>query len=113
MSGLSLQELYERWVPVYPAEAHCPPLRAEQALMLKSLPNISGRMALDLACGSGRYARILPERGAQFVVALDFSEGMLRQVRVGAPVRGELAALAGAQLTLCELLEPRVGFEFG
>ena len=35
---------------------------------------------LDLACGTGRYSRLLLERGAAAVVALDFSADMLRRV---------------------------------
>lgn len=93
MNRQSLQELYDRWAPVYPPEAHSPLLRAEQAAMLQRLPDVTGGFALDLACGSGRYARILADRGAQYVVALDFSPAMLKQVRTGAPVRGEIDQL--------------------
>jgi len=88
-----MRELYERWAPVYPVEPDNALTRAEHGAMLRWLPEVSGRSALDLACGSGRYAKVMTGRGAQFVVALDFSQGMLRQVRSGAPVRGELDRL--------------------
>jgi malonyl-CoA O-methyltransferase len=41
---------------------------------------VAGRRVLDLACGSGRYARLLLEAEASQVVGLDFCVPMLRQV---------------------------------
>jgi malonyl-CoA O-methyltransferase len=41
---------------------------------------VVGQRALDLACGSGRYATLLTESGAAQVTALDFSAAMLRRV---------------------------------
>jgi malonyl-CoA O-methyltransferase len=73
-------DAYERWAPSYPPTAHNPLMRVEQAAMLELWPETRGRRALDLACGTGRYARLLEERGASGVVALDASSSMLRQV---------------------------------
>lgn len=89
MSGkhaLSTLELYERWAPQYPPVSHNPLMRAEQRAMLELFPDVAGRRTLDLACGSGRYARLLAESEAAEVIALDFSTAMLRQVSVGSPV---------------------------
>jgi malonyl-CoA O-methyltransferase len=72
--------LYDRWAPLYPPLPHNPIMRAEQAAMLCLLPDVGGMRALDLACGSGRYAAILRERGASFVTGLDFSSVMLARV---------------------------------
>jgi ubiquinone/menaquinone biosynthesis C-methylase UbiE len=72
--------VYERWAPLYPPMAHNPLMRAEQAAMLRHWPDVTGRLALDLACGSGRYSRILEEKGVAEVVALDFCPPMLAQV---------------------------------
>ena len=57
---------------------------------------LAGRTALDLACGAGRYLRILHERGAH-AVGLDLSAVLLREAReqgVTAPlVRGDMRRL--------------------
>jgi len=93
MSEPSVHEVYERWAPLYPALPHNPLMQAEQAAMLERLPEIQGSCVLDLACGSGRYAEQARQRGAAHIVAMDFSLAMLRQVSVGAVLRGELDAL--------------------
>jgi malonyl-CoA O-methyltransferase len=71
---------YERWARAYPPLAHNPLMRAEQRSMLELWPDVAGRRVLDLACGSGRYARLLLEAEASQVVGLDFCVPMLRQV---------------------------------
>jgi SAM-dependent methyltransferase len=86
-------EAYERWAPTYPPEPHNPLMCAEQQALLARLPGVAGRRALDLACGSGRYARILASAGAAEVVAADFSMAMLARVTVGHPVRADLTSL--------------------
>jgi malonyl-CoA O-methyltransferase len=93
MSAPTVHEVYERWAPLYPAVPHNPLMQSEQAAMLARLPAVKGRRVLDLACGSGRYARHVHALGAARIVALDFSLAMLRQVAIGAPLRGELDAL--------------------
>ena len=90
---LTRLEAYERWAPTYPPEPHNPLMRAEQEALLSHLPDVAGRRALDLACGSGRYARILAAAGATQVVAADFSMAMLARVTTGYRVRADLASL--------------------
>jgi ubiquinone/menaquinone biosynthesis C-methylase UbiE len=75
------REAYGRWAPLYPPEPHNPLMRAEQDLMLELCPMAAGSRALDLGCGTGRYAHILTQRGAAEVMALDFCLPMLQQVR--------------------------------
>ncbi|MDP9010240.1 MAG: class I SAM-dependent methyltransferase [Pseudomonadota bacterium] len=77
---------YAQWAPLYPPVAHNPLMRAEQSAMSKHWPEVLGRRTLDLACGSGRYSRLLNEGGAAQVVALDFCLPMLQQVSAGAKV---------------------------
>ena len=48
--------------------------------MCRRWPAPTGGSALDMACGTGRYSRLLAERGATRVVALDNSAAMLRQI---------------------------------
>ena len=71
---------YAHWAKNYPATTHNPLMEAEQQAMLSLLPkNLGGKVCLDLACGSGRYIRILQERGARRVIGLDYSPDMLAQ----------------------------------
>ena len=93
MNAQTVHELYECSAPLYPAEPHNPLMMAEQTAMLARMPPLAGVRALDLACGSGRYARYLSEGGAAQVVALDFSAAMLRRVARGNAVRGDLLTL--------------------
>ncbi len=71
-------DAYERWAPHYPPVAHNPLMRAEQRAMLDLWPAVTAPTALDLACGTGRYSRILAEKGAADIVAVDFSPAMLQ-----------------------------------
>src|SRR5688500_12961511 len=86
-------DAYELWAPTYQPRPHNPLMQAEQSAMLELWPDVSGRRALDLACGSGRYARILTERGAERVVALDFSTAMLQRVERSLRVRASMMHL--------------------
>ncbi len=84
---------YERWAPLYPPVAHNPLMRVEQHAMLAAWPNMAGRRVLDLACGSGRYSKLLFEANAAQVVALDFCAPMLQQVTVADRVRASMMHL--------------------
>jgi ubiquinone/menaquinone biosynthesis C-methylase UbiE len=86
-------ELYDRWAESYPPVPHNPLMRAEQDAMRRLWPAASGRRVLDLACGSGRYARLLAAEGAAMVLALDQSWQMLRQVHGATAVRGNMSSL--------------------
>lgn len=75
----------------------------EEFTFFKALGDISGRSVLDVACGTGVYSRRLKQRGANRVVGLDSSEGMIgyaRHVESQAPLGIEYvvqdAASAGA-----------------
>lgn len=85
--------LYDRWAESYPPVPHNPLMRAEQEAMRRLWPAMSGRCVLDLACGSGRYARLLAEAGTAKVLALDQSWQMLRQVHGAMAVRGNMSSL--------------------
>jgi ubiquinone/menaquinone biosynthesis C-methylase UbiE len=79
MNSLSTREAYDRLAPSYPPRPHNPLMRAEQKAMLGHWPQAAGRRALDLACGTGRYAALLTQSGASEVCAVDFSAAMLRE----------------------------------
>jgi ubiquinone/menaquinone biosynthesis C-methylase UbiE len=86
-------EAYERWAPLYPPVAHNPLMGAEQRAMLEVWPNMDGRRVLDLACGSGRYSKLLRAANAAQVIALDFCAPMLRQVTAAYRVRASMMQL--------------------
>jgi malonyl-CoA O-methyltransferase len=68
-------------------------MRAEQRAMLAHWPAVAGRRALDLACGTGRYSRLLAQSRAAQVVAMDFCVPMLRQVSNAARVCASMMQL--------------------
>lgn len=78
-------QAYDNWARSYPPTAHNPLMLAEQRAMLESWPNAKGACALDLACGTGRYAQHLRDSGAALVIGVDLSTAMLR--RLNGPYR--------------------------
>jgi malonyl-CoA O-methyltransferase len=71
---------YAKWAQNYPVEAHNLVMAVEQQAMLELLPpGLSGKVCLDLGCGSGRYMRLLRQRQAAAVFGLDHSPHMLFQ----------------------------------
>jgi malonyl-CoA O-methyltransferase len=89
-------------------------MRLEQATMLELLPDVTGKRALDAACGTGRYLELLRARGAALAVGVDASAAMLGRARgLGTIARGDLRALpvASAQfdLVVCGLAVGHVG----
>jgi len=98
---------YDRWAERYPPEAHNPLMRAEQAAMLALCPEAAGRRVLDLACGTGRYGRLMQERGAASVVGADRAPQMLLRAVLPCCVQADMAALPFADgrfdLILCGL----------
>jgi ubiquinone/menaquinone biosynthesis C-methylase UbiE len=95
---LQTRQAYDRWAPLYPPTAHNPFMRAEQAAMTRHWPAVRGGCVLDLACGSGRYSRLLAEAGAARVIAMDFCTPMLEQVGAAQRVCADMMRLpfAGA-----------------
>jgi ubiquinone/menaquinone biosynthesis C-methylase UbiE len=75
---LAVLEGYARWAATYEQDMDGHPLAlAESAAMLALLPPCQGIVALDAACGTGRYARMLAEQGARQVIGIDQSAAML------------------------------------
>lgn len=74
---LSSLNAYAKWAATYPPHAHNALMQAEERAMLDLLPDLTGRLVLDLACGTGRYGLIAHERGARQVVGVDNSAAML------------------------------------
>ena len=90
-------EAYELWADTYAPEPHNPLMAAEQNAMLGLLPAVRGARVLDLACGTGRYSRLLAAAQASFVVALDLSPAMLRRASNDLRVLASMDRLPFAQ----------------
>jgi ubiquinone/menaquinone biosynthesis C-methylase UbiE len=84
---------YDRWASTYPPMPHNPLMQGEQAAMLELWPDMARLRVLDLACGTGRYARLLAKRNAGEVIAVDFSAAMLQQVSVDRRVLADMTQL--------------------
>lgn len=82
---VSVPEGYERWAQTYDQVPN-PLLALEKRYLNRILPDLAGKHALDLACGTGRWLTQLLSRGAQTVVGLDLSAAMLRGARDKAPI---------------------------
>jgi malonyl-CoA O-methyltransferase len=84
---LETRAAYEMWAGTYPAVAHNPLMRAEQAVVEPLLTRLPARRALDVGTGSGRYLPILAASRASLVVGIDFSRAMLTSGRTSPPLR--------------------------
>src|SRR6185436_1370926 len=73
----SARAAYELWADTYPAVAHNPLMRIEQAVVEPLLSHLHAKRALDVGSGSGRYLPLLASTGASLVLGLDFSLAML------------------------------------
>jgi len=73
---LSIADAYAEWAPTY--EGPNPLIAAEQPAVAGFLEGIEPGLAVDVATGTGRLARLLRSLGHE-VVALDASAPMLRE----------------------------------
>lgn len=105
---LSSLDAYAQWAAAYPPRAHNPLMQAEEAAMVSLLPDLAGRIVLDLACGTGRYGLIARERDARTVIGLDNSAAMLHAnpIKLIALSTSEAIPLAGesVDVVLCGLV---------
>ena len=80
-----------------------PLLSLEERVLEPMLPPLSGSLAVDIACGNGRWARRLSAKGAR-MIAIDLCSEMLVRAP-GLRVRADAKALPiperAADLTIC------------
>lgn len=76
LEELEPKEAYRLWAEDYPPYAHNVLMEAEERAVCERLPEVQGKRAVDVACGTGRYVQLLQARGAE-AVGLDFSYEML------------------------------------
>ena len=82
-------------------------LEREMPFLLEALGEASGKVVLDLACGSGRHAVEFALRGAT-ATGLDISSSMLRRARELAKDRGaSLSFIESDMMRFDDVLEPR------
>jgi malonyl-CoA O-methyltransferase len=96
---LASLQAYEAWAPSYLPLPHNALMRAEQEAVLALWPEVAGTTALDLACGTGRYARLLQARAAARVVATDLSPAMLAHATADWRVHANMLSLPFAPAT--------------
>lgn len=85
MRRLPTREGYDRWAPTY--DDSDPSTELDEPILSALWGDPEGRRALDLGCGTGRYARLLVEAGAR-AVGLDLSRAMLRRAAADRRLRG-------------------------
>jgi ubiquinone/menaquinone biosynthesis C-methylase UbiE len=92
---LDVRSGYALWAATYPPRAHTPLMEMEEGAVLGLLPPCAGQRVLDLACGSGRYLRLLMPQRPRIAVGLDASKEMLgRAQETGARlIRGGMLTL--------------------
>jgi malonyl-CoA O-methyltransferase len=76
-----VEPAYELWAVTYPPLPHNELMRVEQDSMESVLVSLHLGRVLDAGTGTGRYLRVLRERGARLVVGLDRSKAMLERAR--------------------------------
>lgn len=69
-------EAYDRWAGGY-SERMNPVQDLEEDALLRALPALTGKMLLDVGCGTGRIVRMALERGASTVTGVDASPVMI------------------------------------
>ena len=71
---------YQRWASIYDQTPN-PLLSREERYFEPRVPTLSGKQALDVACGTARWLHKFMARGANRAVGLDLSPAMLRVAR--------------------------------
>lgn len=104
---LAPREAYRLWAEEYPPFAHNLLMEVEERAVVELLPGVRGKLVLDLACGTGRYMRLLRARGAR-AIGLDFSFEMLARSESEYPrAQGDMSRLplrsASVEVIVCGL----------
>jgi malonyl-CoA O-methyltransferase len=91
---LESQAAYALWADTYSPYPHNALMSLEQQTLLSMLPEVAGSTVLDAGCGTGRYLRLLRERGAK-AIGVDLSAPMLARAHAGGGrvARGNICAL--------------------
>lgn len=72
---------YDALGAIYERAKHIPTGLAERATLLSAVGDLLGRSVLDVACGTGFYARLFHDLGATRVVGVDSAGEMIEYAR--------------------------------
>jgi 2-polyprenyl-3-methyl-5-hydroxy-6-metoxy-1,4-benzoquinol methylase len=72
-------EGYDKWAPTYDEQRN-PLIAIEEKITLNFIGNVKNQKVLDIGCGTGRYCKLLADRGAK-VVGIDPSARMLEYAK--------------------------------
>ncbi len=98
---LEVLEGYARWAATYEQDMEGHPLALAESRAIRALlPPCQGVVALDAACGTGRYARLLAEEGARQVIGIDQSPAMLARASELTPSGAKVVFEQGSLLEL-------------
>ena len=87
--AVPVEQGYQLWAPTYDRDPN--PLVALEERQLKPLlPDLRGKDALDLACGTGRWLEPLLRGGARSGWGVDLSSAMLARAAAKFALRGRL-----------------------
>ena len=81
---------YDRWAATYDGSPN-PLLAREERHLVPRLPDLRGKVVLDVACGTGRWLRRLRDLDARAAVGLDISKRMLEAGVQKPGLRGNIA----------------------
>lgn len=109
MEELDVEEGYRLWAETYDSRPN-PLVDIEEPIVRAMIDQLPPGIAVDAACGTGRQAAYLQQRG-HHVIAIDASDAMLKKARQRVPTAeirpGTLLELpvadAGADLAICTL----------
>lgn len=79
ITPLATREGYDRWAATYDTYDN-PLIALEQPIVRERIGSPEHLDVLDVGCGTGRHAHWMARQGAQ-VTGVDFSDGMLEQLR--------------------------------
>lgn len=77
-SELSSLDAYALWAERYPPVAHNRLMEIEQDSLVSLLPDLTDKVVLDAAGGTGRYSQLAKQAGANQVICFDNSLQMLQ-----------------------------------
>lgn len=101
---VSASEGYRLWAPTYD-EGPNPVLALESRVLAERLGELAGQRVLDVACGTGRWAKYARNRGAR-ALGIDRCYEMLQRCPVQAALADAAAlpvAAGWADITICAL----------
>jgi ubiquinone/menaquinone biosynthesis C-methylase UbiE len=97
---VSVDQGYELWAPTYDLEPN-PLLALEERTLGSLLPSLTGKNALDVACGTGRWLEKLLKSGARWAAGCDLSPAMLAVARGKPGLRPRLVRADCTALPFC------------